>query len=35
MLGLGAALAGHRPQERVRVLFDPAGHLFCLCHDPS
>ncbi|MEV7217724.1 VOC family protein [Kitasatospora cineracea] len=34
-LALGATLAGHQPQEHVRVLFDPAGHPFCLCHDPS
>jgi Glyoxalase-like domain len=26
----GATLAGHQPQEDVRVLFDPAGHPFCL-----
>jgi catechol 2,3-dioxygenase-like lactoylglutathione lyase family enzyme len=29
-LGLGAALAGHQPQDDVRVLIDPAGHPFCL-----
>jgi hypothetical protein len=23
----------HQPQENVRVLFDPAGHPFCLCRD--
>ncbi len=27
---LGATLAPVQPQERVRVLFDPAGHPFCL-----
>jgi hypothetical protein len=32
-LELGATLAGHQPQENVRVLFDPAGHPFCLCFD--
>ncbi|MER5640911.1 VOC family protein [Kitasatospora sp. NPDC002227] len=32
---LGATLAEYQPQEHVRVLFDPAGHPFCLCHDPS
>jgi hypothetical protein len=32
-LALGAGLAAHRPQENVRVLFDPAGHPFCLCRD--
>jgi hypothetical protein len=26
----GAALAPVQPQEHVRVLFDPAGHPFCL-----
>ncbi len=30
---LGATLADHQPQENVRVLFDPAGHPFCLCRD--
>lgn len=29
-LGCGARLAEHQPQETVRVLFDPAGHPFCL-----
>lgn len=32
-LALGARVAGHQPQEHVRVLFDPAGHPFCLCRD--
>ncbi|SDM64244.1 hypothetical protein SAMN04487981_10298 [Streptomyces sp. cf386] len=26
----GATLAEHQPQDDVRVLFDPAGHPFCL-----
>ncbi len=26
----GAELAPHQPQERVRVMLDPAGHPFCL-----
>lgn len=26
----GATLVEHQPQERVRVLLDPAGHPFCL-----
>lgn len=30
---LGAVLAEHQPQESIRVLFDPAGHPFCLCRD--
>ncbi|WP_404813969.1 VOC family protein [Kitasatospora fiedleri] len=34
-LALGAALTDHQPQPRGRVLFDPAGHPFRLCHDPS
>ena len=32
-VALGAALAETQPQESVRVLFDPAGHPFCLCRD--
>lgn len=32
-LALGATLAEHQPQKNVRVLFDPAGHPFCLCLD--
>jgi catechol 2,3-dioxygenase-like lactoylglutathione lyase family enzyme len=32
-LALGATLADHQPQDHVRVLFDPAGHPFCLCRD--
>lgn len=27
---LGATVADHQPQDGVRVLFDPAGHPFCL-----
>ena len=26
----GATLAEHQPQDRVRVVLDPAGHPFCL-----
>jgi catechol 2,3-dioxygenase-like lactoylglutathione lyase family enzyme len=29
----GARLADHQPQERVRVMLDPAGHPFCLFLD--
>ena len=29
----GATLADHQPQERVRVMLDPAGHPFCLYLD--
>jgi catechol 2,3-dioxygenase-like lactoylglutathione lyase family enzyme len=32
-VALGATLATHQPQDRVRVLHDPAGHPFCLCLD--
>lgn len=32
-VALGASLADHQPQDNVRVLFDPAGHPFCLCRD--
>jgi Glyoxalase-like domain len=32
-VSLGAALADFQPQENVRVLFDPAGHPFCLCRE--
>ena len=31
----GATLAAFQPQEQVRVLFDPAGHPFCLFTDPA
>jgi len=30
-VSMGARLAEFQPQEKVRVLFDPAGHPFCLC----
>ncbi|WP_239159155.1 VOC family protein [Winogradskya humida] len=30
-VALGAVVAPDQPQENVRVLFDPAGHPFCLC----
>jgi catechol 2,3-dioxygenase-like lactoylglutathione lyase family enzyme len=29
----GARLADYQPQERVRVMLDPAGHPFCLFLD--
>jgi catechol 2,3-dioxygenase-like lactoylglutathione lyase family enzyme len=29
-LAVGATLAGHQPQDDVRVYLDPAGHPFCL-----
>ncbi len=29
-LAAGAELAGHQPQDDVRVYLDPAGHPFCL-----
>lgn len=32
-LALGGTVAEHQPQDNVRVLFDPAGHPFCLCLD--
>ncbi|MEU1339152.1 VOC family protein [Streptomyces sp. NPDC005827] len=32
-VALGASLAPEQPQAHVRVLFDPAGHPFCLCRD--
>jgi len=32
-VALGATVADHQPQEDVRVMFDPAGHPFCLCRD--
>lgn len=31
----GAELAGHQPQDDVRVMLDPAGHPFCLYLDPA
>ncbi len=30
---LGARIADHQPQSRVRVMLDPAGHPFCLYLD--
>ena len=30
---LGASLAAYQPQDDVRVLLDPAGHVFCLFLD--
>ena len=32
-VALGATVAGHQPQDNVRVLLDPAGHPFCLVRD--
>jgi catechol 2,3-dioxygenase-like lactoylglutathione lyase family enzyme len=32
-LGAGAELAAFQPQEKVRVMLDPAGHPFCLYLD--
>jgi hypothetical protein len=32
-VALGGRLAGHQPQDDVRVLLDPAGHPFCLYVD--
>lgn len=32
-VALGARLSAYQPQSDVRVLFDPAGHPFCLWHD--
>lgn len=32
-VALGATVAPAQPQENVRVLFDPAGHPFCLVFD--
>jgi catechol 2,3-dioxygenase-like lactoylglutathione lyase family enzyme len=34
-LEAGATLASFQPQDDVRVLFDPAGHPFCLFLDGS
>jgi len=30
---VGAEQAEYQPQETVRVMFDPAGHPFCLYTD--
>nr|WP_245695291.1 VOC family protein [Streptomyces antibioticus] len=32
-VALGATIAEVQPQESLHVLFDPAGHPFCLCYD--
>jgi predicted enzyme related to lactoylglutathione lyase len=32
-VALGASVPTYQPQDNVRVLFDPAGHPFCLCLD--
>jgi hypothetical protein len=32
-VAVGARVAAYQPQERVRVLLDPAGHPFCLFVD--
>ena len=32
-IALGAEEARQQPQPNVRVLFDPAGHPFCLCQE--
>jgi hypothetical protein len=32
-VALGATAASVQPNEHVRVMFDPAGHPFCLCLD--
>jgi predicted enzyme related to lactoylglutathione lyase len=32
-VSLGARVSVHQPQPNVRVLFDPAGHPFCLCRE--
>lgn len=32
-VALGASVAQFQPQPNVRVMFDPAGHPFCLCLD--
>ncbi len=32
-ISLGASLSAQQFQENVRVLFDPAGHPFCLCRE--
>ena len=33
--GLGAQVAEHQPQPRVRVMIDPEGHHFCFYVDDS
>lgn len=32
-VALGATVSPQQLQENVRVLFDPAGHPFCLCRE--
>jgi hypothetical protein len=32
-VALGATVAEFQPRGKVRTLFDPAGHPFCLCLD--
>lgn len=34
-LDAGASVAGHQPQDDVRVMLDPEGHPFCLFPDRS
>jgi Glyoxalase-like domain len=34
-LECGAILAGHQPQDRTRVLLDPAGRPFCVLPGPA
>lgn len=34
-VGVGAVIADFQPQETVRVMFDPAGHPFCLYLDEA
>jgi len=34
-VALGASVADCQPQKNTRVLFDPAGHPFCLCLDET
>ena len=33
-LECGAAEASHQPQDDVRVMTDPDGHVFCIFEDP-
>jgi predicted enzyme related to lactoylglutathione lyase len=32
-VALGATVSSFQPNEPVRVMFDPAGHPFCLCRE--
>ena len=34
-VSVGAEEAAYQPQEKVRVMLDPAGHPFCLYLDPN